>query len=82
MSPEMRTLKLFFFPCSSYMHANFAVDMLVERIDASPDFLRQVCFSDEVTFHVNGVVNRYVQLGSVVVKALCYKPEGRGFKSR
>jgi hypothetical protein len=37
---------------------NFAVDML-ERIDDSPDFLRQVCFSDEATFHVNEVLNRY-----------------------
>jgi hypothetical protein len=37
---------------------NFSVDML-ERIDSSHDFLRQVCFSGEVTFHVNGVVNRY-----------------------
>jgi hypothetical protein len=37
---------------------NFAVDML-ERIDASPDFLHQVCFLDEATFHVNGIVNRY-----------------------
>jgi hypothetical protein len=33
---------------------NFAVDML-ERIDTSPTFLHQVFFSDEVTFHVNGV---------------------------
>jgi hypothetical protein len=37
---------------------NFAVDIL-ERIDASPDFLCQVCFSEEAMFHVNGVVNRY-----------------------
>jgi hypothetical protein len=36
----------------------FAVDML-EKIDASPDFLYQVCFSDEPTFHVKGFVNRY-----------------------
>jgi hypothetical protein len=37
---------------------NFTVGVL-ERIDVSPDFLHQVCFSDEVAFHVNGVVNRY-----------------------
>jgi hypothetical protein len=33
---------------------NFAVDML-ERIDASPYFPRQVCFLEEATFHVSGV---------------------------
>jgi hypothetical protein len=33
---------------------------MLERIDASPDFLRHVCFSDEATFHVSGVVNRYI----------------------
>jgi hypothetical protein len=32
---------------------------ILERIDASPDFVRQVCFLDKTTFHVNGVVNRY-----------------------
>jgi hypothetical protein len=37
---------------------NFVVDML-EGIDVSPNFLCQVCFSDKVMFHVNGVVNRY-----------------------
>jgi hypothetical protein len=37
---------------------NFTVDMR-ERTDASPDFLHQVHFLDEVIFHVNGVVNRY-----------------------
>jgi hypothetical protein len=30
-----------------------------EWIEASPDFLRQVCFSGEATFHIIGVVNRY-----------------------
>jgi hypothetical protein len=35
-----------------------AVDML-QRTDVSPDLLHPVCFLDEVTFHVNGVVNRY-----------------------
>jgi hypothetical protein len=37
---------------------NFAVDML-ERTDASPDFLHQAGFSDEATFPVSGAVNRY-----------------------
>ncbi|PNF36768.1 hypothetical protein B7P43_G11153, partial [Cryptotermes secundus] len=36
---------------------NFAVDMPA-RMDASPDFLRQVRFSDEATFGVSGLVNR------------------------
>jgi hypothetical protein len=45
-------------PSDQVAHINYAVDML-ERIDASPAFLRQVCFSDEATFHVNGVVNSY-----------------------
>jgi hypothetical protein len=47
-----------FFSCPAYGHTHFPVDMLA-RIDASPDFLRQVCFLDEATFHVNGAVNRY-----------------------
>jgi hypothetical protein len=34
------------------------MDML-ERIDVSPDFHHQMCFSDEAMFHVNGAVNRY-----------------------
>jgi hypothetical protein len=29
------------------------------KMDGPPVYLRQVCFSDEATFHVNGVVNRY-----------------------
>jgi hypothetical protein len=36
-------------------HTNFAVDML-KRIDASPNFLGQVCFLDKATFHVSGAV--------------------------
>jgi hypothetical protein len=46
---------------------HFAVDML-ERNDASPDFLRQVCFSDEARIHVNGVANRYnCRIGAVKI---------------
>jgi hypothetical protein len=48
-------------PSDQIACTNFDVDML-ERIDASPNFVRQVCFSDEATFQVNGVVNRYIQL--------------------
>lgn len=36
---------------------NFTVEML-ERIDANADFLRNIIFTDEATFHVSGVVNR------------------------
>jgi hypothetical protein len=32
---------------------------MLERIDASPDFLHHECFSDKAKFHVSGVVNRY-----------------------
>jgi hypothetical protein len=32
---------------------------MLERINASPDFPCQVCFSDEAMFQVNGVVNRH-----------------------
>jgi hypothetical protein len=56
MSLERKILKLF--SCLVYAHTNFAVDML-ETIDAPTDFLFQVCFSDEATFHASGVVNRY-----------------------
>jgi hypothetical protein len=45
-------------PSDHVARTNVAVHML-ERIDAAPDFLRQVSFSDEATFHVSGVVNRY-----------------------
>lgn len=38
--------------------SDFASEML-QRVDASPDYLQQVCFSDEATFHVSGVVNRH-----------------------
>lgn len=37
---------------------NFARDML-ERIDATHNFLHQVCSSDDTIFNVTGVVNRY-----------------------
>jgi hypothetical protein len=46
----IHTLKL----SDQVARTDFAVDML-ERLDASPYFLHQVCFSDEVTFHVSGV---------------------------
>jgi hypothetical protein len=45
-------------PSDQVAYTNLTMDML-ERIDASPDFLRQMCFSDKATFHVSGIVNRY-----------------------
>lgn len=36
----------------------FAVNML-DRLDADEGFLTRVCFSDESTFHVSGLVNRH-----------------------
>ncbi|PNF24397.1 hypothetical protein B7P43_G09698 [Cryptotermes secundus] len=45
-------------PSDQVARTNFAVDLL-ERIDASPDFLCQVGFSDGATFRVSGAVNRY-----------------------
>ncbi|PNF44001.1 hypothetical protein B7P43_G17047 [Cryptotermes secundus] len=45
-------------PSDQVARTNFAVDM-PERIDACPDFLRQVCFSNESTSHISGIRNRY-----------------------
>jgi hypothetical protein len=45
-------------PTDQVARTTLAVGML-EKIDTSPDFLRQVCFSDKATFHISGVVNRY-----------------------
>ena len=36
----------------------FAVTML-RRLDSDPGFLKRVCFSDESTFHVSGLINRH-----------------------
>ena len=36
----------------------FAVSMLY-RLDSDPGFLKRVCFSDESTFHVSGLINRH-----------------------
>ena len=36
----------------------FAVTML-HRLDPDPGFLKRVCFSDESTFHVSGLINRH-----------------------
>ena len=36
----------------------FAVKML-HRLDSDPSFLKRVCFSDESTFHVSGLINRH-----------------------
>jgi hypothetical protein len=45
-------------PSDQVALTNFAVDML-EIIDSSPDFLRQVDFSNEATLCVNGLVNKH-----------------------
>ena len=37
---------------------SFACDML-DRIDRDPNFLTNIMFSDEATFHVSGAVNRH-----------------------
>ncbi|GBM47326.1 hypothetical protein AVEN_7772-1 [Araneus ventricosus] len=36
----------------------FAIEIL-NRIDVENDYLNRICFSDESTFHVNGMVNRH-----------------------
>ena len=36
----------------------FAVTML-HRLDSDTGFLKRVCFSDESTFHVSGLINRH-----------------------
>ena len=36
----------------------FAVTML-DRLDSDPGFLKRVCFSDESTFYVSGLINRH-----------------------
>jgi hypothetical protein len=45
-------------PSDQVARRSFAVDML-QRIDAPPHFLWEVCFSDEATVRLNGVINRY-----------------------
>jgi hypothetical protein len=45
-------------PSDQGARTNFAVDML-ERFGSTPDFLRQVCFFHEASFHVNGVLKRF-----------------------
>jgi hypothetical protein len=47
-------------PSDQATGTNFTVDML-ERTDASPNFLHQMCFLEEVTFCVYGLVKQ-VQL--------------------
>jgi hypothetical protein len=45
-------------PSEQVACTNVAMDIL-ERTDAPLNFLRQVCFSDEETFHLSVVVNKY-----------------------
>lgn len=35
-------------------------DLMMERIDADPNFLFNIIFSDEATFELNGQVNRSI----------------------
>ena len=37
---------------------DFAVTML-HKLDSDPGFLKSVCFSDESTFYVSGLINRH-----------------------
>ena len=39
-------------------YKKFAVTML-DRLDSDSGFLKRVCFSDESTFHVSGLLNRH-----------------------
>ena len=32
---------------------------MLHRLDSDPGFLKRVCFSDESTFHVSGLINRH-----------------------
>ena len=32
---------------------------MLDRLDSDPGFLKRVCFSDESTFHVSGLINRH-----------------------
>ena len=32
---------------------------MLDRLDSDPGFLKRVCFSDESTFHVSGLLNRH-----------------------
>ena len=32
---------------------------ILHRLDSDPGFLKRVCFSDESTFHVSGLINRH-----------------------
>jgi len=45
-------------PDDGSRRASFATEIL-RRIDEDNDYLKRVCFSDEATFHISGVVNRH-----------------------
>ena len=32
---------------------------MLHRLESDPGFLKRVCFSDESTFHVSGLINRH-----------------------
>ena len=45
-------------PEDELRQTEFAVTVL-DRLDSDPGFLKCVCFSDESTFHVSGLINRH-----------------------
>ena len=47
-----------FKPEDKLRRKEFAVTML-NRLDSDPGFLKRVCFSDESTFHISGLLSRH-----------------------
>ncbi|GBL60335.1 hypothetical protein AVEN_89352-1 [Araneus ventricosus] len=45
-------------PINCPRREEFTIDIL-NRIDVENDYLNRICFSDESTFHVSGMVNRH-----------------------
>ena len=46
-------------PLDKPRRKEFALTIL-HRLDSDPGFLKRVCFSDESTFHVSGIINRHI----------------------
>ena len=47
-----------FKPEDKLRQKELAVTML-DRLNSNPGFLKRVCFSNELTFHVSGLLNRH-----------------------
>ncbi|KAL6263044.1 hypothetical protein P5V15_005864 [Pogonomyrmex californicus] len=47
-------------------------DLMMERIDADPNFLFNIVFSDEAIFELNGQVNR-LQIEVIIILIGCWK---------